>query len=152
MAPTSTKQNLKTSVAPISGIKALMGAAGHKYEDFTYGDVKVPMRAVTVQQMLRLCREHPSLLDVFEGINITKAILEAGDEAVASVIAFACDAEGDEEFRQWLLTAPDDVVTELVLFALEITFGSEPPDVFFQKLLQRLEALEMFKPRLAEAA
>lgn len=155
MAPTPTKQNLKATVAPISGLKALMAAAGHRFEDFVYGDVRVPMRAVTISQMIRLCRRYPTLLAFFdEDGDVTQAVTSVGDEALAAVIAYACDAEGDDEFETWILSAPDDVVEGLFKFALKLTFRGENPDVFFQKLVLRikLEAFAKETPDLAEAA
>lgn len=156
MATTSTKQNPKASVAPISGIRALMAAAGHQFEDFEYGGVKVPMRAVTISQMIRLCRRFPVLRALFDeqGGDIIEAVMTAGDEAVAAVIAYACDAEGDDDFEAWILTAPDDVVEGLVKKALRLTFKGENPEVFFLKVFQRirLEAFAAETPEMAEAA
>lgn len=136
----NTKHNLKASTAPMSGIKALMAAAGHKFEDFVYGDVTVPMRAVTILQMLRLCRRFPSLIQVIEGNDLRAALLAAGDDAVAAFVAFACDAEGDAEFEAWLRSAPDDLLEEIAIFAIKVTFRDEPVDVFFLKFLRRLQA------------
>ena len=155
MAPIPTKQHLKASVAPISGIKALMAAAGHHFEDFEYSNVKVPMRAVTISQMIRLCRRFPTLLTFFdEDGDIGLAVAAAGDEALAAVIAYACDAEGDDDFEAWILAAPDEVVEGLFKFALKLTFRGENPDVFFQKIVLRikLEAFTKETPELAEAA
>lgn len=144
------KQNSK-AVAQFNGVAALMAAAGHQCEDFVYGDIRIPMRAVTIQQMLRLCRRFPSLLKIFEGDDLMKAVIEAGDEAVASLIAFSCNEEGNAEFEGWLLSAPDDVVLDLVEFALKMTFRGESPDVFFLKLLQRLETLGLVATSQAAA-
>ncbi|MBB4064053.1 hypothetical protein [Gellertiella hungarica] len=137
--------------APFSGVKALMAAAGHQYEDFIFDhegeQIIVPMRAITVFQMLRLCRRFPQLLAIFDGgeKGLMQTIVEAGDAAVAAVIACSADAEDDTEFYAWLLTAPDDVVLDLMKFAVRMTFRDEDPSVFFLKLVARLEALGLFK-------
>lgn len=142
-------QNSKT--APFSGVKALMAAAGHQYDDFVFDhegeQITVPMRAVTVSQMLRLCRRFPQLLEIFDGgeKSLMEAVVAAGAEAVAAVIACSADAEDDADFQAWLLSAPDDIVFDLMAFAVKTTFRDEDPSVFFLKLVARLEALNLFK-------
>lgn len=138
----------KATVIEFNGIAALMAAAGHKYEDFIFGDVTVPMRAITISQMIRLARRFPTLLAILDPdteTTIVQALVEAGDEAVAALIAFSADAEGDDQFEGWLKSAPDDIVLDLAIHTIKITFRDEDPSVFFTKILGRLEETGLFK-------
>jgi hypothetical protein len=138
----------KPTVIEFNGLAALMAAAGHTYEDFQFGDISVPMRAITISQMIRLARRFPSLLAIIDSdgeTTIVQALIEAGDEAVAALIACSADAEGDGVFEAWLKSAPDDIVLDLAIHTIKTTFRDEDPSVFFTKIAERLEETGLIK-------
>lgn len=137
----------------------LLAASGHTFVEVDVPGGKAKLRPVTIQEIVMTARRFPALEPLIEVLNpfaeeapaeeedkaaekakadkdenkptAKDAILNAGPEAAAALIACAWDRPGCRETEAKAIGAPDRVWLALALGAVRITLGKEGISGFF---------------------
>lgn len=128
-----------------SGLKALINTTPAAGETVTVSGVSIPLRPITVIELIALLKRFPSLKGMLLGFAagkeptreaIVEGLLSEGVGAIAAVIATAGGAKGDLEVEAGLIERPDEDLITLLDATIRITMPHGLQDFFgrFAKL------------------
>lgn len=157
-----------STVRPAS-YDALLTAASKPTRDVTLSTgAALPLRGVTIVEVIGVLRAHPSLREVILNVigagdadedpgtsaQLLDAFLDAGPEAIATLISVAAGGGHDKAFRDAILDLGDDDVLSLLASTIELTMPSGAADFFgrFAAVAARLGLLAGRGRPSAEAA
>jgi hypothetical protein len=110
----------------------------------------IPMRRVTIMELLRLAKRFKSFGDALNKDEGTAfgLVMDAGSEAVAAFIAISAGKRGKEAvaFEQALQDKPDEVILPLAAQAARLTIGDEGMESFFTRLKRTGLRTGLIKP------
>lgn len=116
----------------------------------------IPMRRVTIMEMLRLAKRFKSFGDALNKDENTAfgLVMDAGAEAISAFIAISAGKRGKEAvaFEQSLVDKPDEVILPLAAHAARLTIGDEGMTSFFMRLRRTGLRTGLIKPEPMPAA